>query len=284
MSIATKCMVVDLSMGMWEGRKLDRAASDRVNTVAKAKAGTARVTKRIIPDDAFDALVTARNALKAHFRNHTLPWKKNGEALLMRNMFDRFMDQYGLLEKNFNDAADEFVYKFYPPARESAAFNMGDLFNPDDYPAPDTLRHRFYVTLNYEPVPIADDFRVQLDEAQVEAIKAQMEETLNQRLSNAMKDVWLRLIKVLEHYIEKTSDPKAVFRDSTVKNIIDLVDTLPGLNVVGDPNLRSIRRRLAETLYQVEPEALRTDADARAQAAKDAQDILDDMRGFLASV
>ena len=52
MSLATKCMLVDVSIGMWEGRKLDKLASEKTTTEANAKAGTARVTKRIVPDEA----------------------------------------------------------------------------------------------------------------------------------------------------------------------------------------------------------------------------------------
>jgi len=284
MSLATKAMIIDVSLGMWEGFKLDKTVSERVNSEARAKAGTVRATKRIVPAEIFKSLITARNAIKALVEAHTLPWKDNGERILMRNMFTRFVEQYGTLEKNFVAAADEFCDRLYPAARERAAFNdtgMGALFNPDDYPAPDTLRHKFYVTLRYEPIPEAADFRVQLDEAHVDAIKKQMEETMNERLGVAMKDVWLRLITVIQHYADKMADTKAIFRDSTVNNMIELVDTLPGLNIMGDPNLKAIRRRLAETLYQVDPDTLRKDDTARAQAAADAQAILEDMKGFL---
>lgn len=287
MSLSSRCLIIDLSLGMWEGFKLDKIASEETNLQARAKAGTARVTKRIVPSETFKRLITARNALKAHVEAHSLPWKDNGERILMRNMFERFIERFGVLEKEFVEAADEFCDKLYPESRERAAFNdtgMGRLFNPDDYPAPDTLRHRFYVTLKFEPLPDSDDFRVKLDQVHVDAIKKQMDDTLNQRLTAAMKDVWMRLVTIIQHYADKMADENAIFRDSTVNNMIELVDTLPGLNVLGDPNMKSIRRRLAETLYQVDPDTLRKDTAVRAQAAKDAQDILDDMRGFIDAV
>jgi hypothetical protein len=277
-------MIVCVSIGMWEGRKLDKLASEEITKRKGAKEGTASVTKRILPDEAFKAIVTARNAIKAHVESHALPWKDKGDRILMRNMYARFIEQYAILEKNFNDAVHEFVHDIYPPAREKAAFNIGEFFNPEDYPHPDDIARRFYVKLTIEPVPEADDFRVALDAAEVEHIKKELEESINQRLTVAMKDVYVRLMDVIQHYADKMRDPKAIFRDSTVQNLIDLVDTLPGLNITGDPNLKAIRRRLAETLYQIEPDTLRKDDAERASAAQEAQDILADMRGLIGAI
>jgi hypothetical protein len=284
MSLATRCMIICVSIGMWEGRKLDKGASSKANRDAGAKDGTARVTKRIVSDKAFSEIVTARNAIKAHVETHALPWKDKGDRILMRNMYERFIEQYATLEANFNDAATNFVTNIYPPERESAAFDMGEFFNPDDYPPPDELKRRFYVRLTIEPVPEANDFRVALDQSTIDHIKAQLEESINQRLVVAMKDVYVRIMDVIKHYVDKMSDPKAIFRDSTVQNLVDLVDLLPGLNVTGDVNLRSIRLRLANNLYQIDPDDLRKDEATRAAAAQEAQDILDDMRGFMGAM
>lgn len=281
MGIADKCMIVNLSIGCWEGRKLDKKASARVTAEAHAGGDVARVNKLLIAKETFADLFSARNALRTHVVIHTLPWRDDGQRILMRNMYPVFMGKYGELERAFQDAAYQFIHHKYPGARDQASFRMGELFDPADYPAPGELEPKFYVNLEIDGITEPNDFRVNVGDEEVERIRSQMESNIQARISTAMKDVWLRLIEVLEHYVAKMADKEAIFRDTTVTNMVDLINIMPGLNITGDPNLKAIRQRLMETIYGYEPSDLRKSEETRAQAASEAQAIIDDMKGFM---
>lgn len=281
MSLSTKCMVVDLHLSRWSGYKTDQKASNQLIKEANAKAGSAVVSKRIVPKEAFADIVTACNALRAHMTKHTLPWSDNGARIMTRNIFEIFMSGYGELERQYNDAVKEFIDIKYPQARDQASFRLGDLFVESDYPSADELRKKFQVDLDIDGITEPEDFRVALPEAELNKLKASMEESINRRLGSAMEDVWLRIAELLEHYIEKIGDSEAIFRDSTVNNLVDLMNILPGLNVTSDPKLKEIRQRIMATIGAYEPNDLRKGKELRAAAAKTAREIRESMNEHL---
>jgi len=266
-------MLINLSMSRWSGTKVDPKASRKLAQDANAQDGSAIVSKRLMPKEAFADITTAWNALRAHRDKHSAPWSDKGPRIMTRNIFDLFMSGYSELERQYNDAVEEFVTVKYPPVRDKAAFRMGDLFDERDYPTPDKLREKFGVNLDIDGITEPNDFRVALPEQELAKVRADMEESIQRRLGVAMQDVWLRIVKLLEHYIEKMDDKDAIFRDSTVTNLVELMNILPGLNIVGDPKLRDIRKRIMDTIGSYQPDDLRKGADLRAAAAKEARAI-----------
>jgi hypothetical protein len=266
-------MIVDVRMSRWNGYKTDPKASSKLTREANAQAGSAIVSKRVVPKEALADVTTAYNALKAHRDHHTLPWSDKGPRIMTRNIFEIFMSGFGELERNFNAAVEEFITVKYPPVRDQAAFRLGDLFNDNDYPPPEELRKKFRVDLDIDGITEPEDFRIALPEKELNQLKQTMEESINRRLGDAMQDVWLRIAELLEHYIEKMDDDEAIFRDSTVNNLVDLMNILPGLNVTGDPKLKAIRQRIMNTIGSYQPDDLRKGGDLRAAAAKEAREI-----------
>jgi hypothetical protein len=273
MGLAQKAMLVDLHVSRWSGFKIDSKASRQLIKDANAENGSATVSKRIVPKEAFADIVTVCNALRAHMAKHSLPWSDNGQRIMTRNIFALFMQGYNELERNFNAAVKEFIEVKYPLVRDKVAFRMGDLFVEKDYPTVDELREKFRVDLDIDGITEPDDFRVALPEQQLNKLKASLEDSINRRLSSAMHDVYVRIAALLEHYIEKMADPEAIFRDSTVNNLVELMNILPGLNITNSPDLRTIRQRVMNTIGSYQPNDLRKDANLRAAAAQEAREI-----------
>ena len=273
MGLSQKCMLVDLHLSRWSGYKTDQKASRQLIHDAGATDGSAIVSKRLVPKEAFAYIVTAHNALRAHMAKHTLPWADNGQRIMTRNIFEMFMSGYGELERQTNAAVKEFIEVRYPRARDQAAFRMGALFVEADYPTVDELRAKFRVDLDIDGITEPEDFRVALPEQELTRLKADMEASIARRLGDAMQDVWLRIAALLEHYIEKIGDAEAIFRDSTVNNLVELMNILPGLNITGDSKLKEIRQRIMATIGSYEPDDLRKGKELREMAAKKAREI-----------
>lgn len=282
MGLASKCMIIDVRISKWNGYKTDPKASRKLTDDANAEAGSAIVSKRVIPKEAFTEITTAYNALKAHRDKHTLPWSDKGPRIMTRNIYELFMSGYGELKREFDAAVDEFITVKYPPLRDKAAFRLGDLFNERDYPPPEELREKFRVDLDVDGITEPEDFRVALPEKELVQVKAAMEESLVRRLTAAMTDVWLQIARLLTHYIEKMSDPEEIFRDSTVNNLVELMNILPGLNIASNPKLREIRQRIMTTIGSYAPDDLRKNANLRATAAKEAKIILEEIEKYAA--
>jgi predicted DNA-binding transcriptional regulator YafY len=74
-----------------------------------------------------------------------------------------------------------------------------------------------------------------------------------------------------------------VFRDSTVRNLEEIVDLLPGLNLLDDPDLEAMRLDVKARLAGYDPKDLRKDTAVRAEAAREANEIMERMAGFMSA-
>ena len=73
----------------------------------------------------------------------------------------------------------------------------------------------------------------------------------------------------------------AVFRDTTVDNLHELVDMIPGLNVLDDPHIEQMRQDIIAKLGGHTAADIRKDPELREELAGDAKQILDQMQGFM---
>lgn len=280
MSISTECMVVNLQIHMWSGQRLDRDASRRVTEDAGADADAARVNKHLVPKAAIKPVQQAATALRAHFYDNTLPWKDSGDRILTRRRYTAFVEGHEDLVRKFHETRDIFLTKDYLSARERAAFRMGDLFNPDDYPSVDRLRHKFQVHLDIDTVTEGKDFRVAI--ANAGDLQAEIERKKVDRLSKAMTHMWSRLADTLGHFADKMASD-GIFRDTTVTNLEELVAIIPDMNLLDDPDLEAIRQEIAAKLVGYDPKDLRKKPEVRSEAATEAARIMAQMRGYMSA-
>lgn len=280
MSISTECMIVNLQIGLWMGYRLDKSASLMLTTQAHAESDAARVNKHLVPKQALKPVISAANAIRTHFYDKTLPWKDNGDRVLTRKMYTKFIQRHEELVSQFNDTVEKFLAIDYGAARERAAFRMGELFDPNDYPSVFELQRRFYVNLDVDAVTEAGDFRVEMDDKHLAVLRKNIEQATHARLGRAMQDVWARLAETLSHFADKMSTDE-IFRDSTVRNLEEIVELLPEMNILNDANLEKIRQDIANNLVGYEPKDLRKNEEVRSMAASEAKRIMDNMRGFM---
>jgi hypothetical protein len=281
-SLTERAMVMNLSISLWQGYRLDKEASRKVTEGAGAKADAARVNKHLVSKEALAPVVTAAGAVRSHFYENTLPWRDNGDRLMTRKLYMPFIQTHEALKAEFDAAVDKFLADDYPEAREQASFRMGDLFKADDYPTASELRYRFRIALEIDAITTANDFRVQIDDDHVAKVRDSMAQAAEQRVQMAMQDVWRRLAETVGYFAERMADPKAVFRDSTVDNVAELIDLIPGLNVLDDPRIEEIRAMVATKLVKgVDAKSIRKNPDVREELAGEAKEIVDKMAGFM---
>jgi hypothetical protein len=283
-SIATKLMIVNVSISVWEGRRLDRAVTRKTIVDNNVNDDDAlRVNKLLIGKESFKEVHAQSSAIRALLYARTLPWKDNGDRALMRQGYMDFVSDFHALEVDWHAAVDNFVRVRYPAEVAKASFRLADAYNPDDYPHQDELRSKFKLTLGIDAVAEAGDFRVKLDDDIVSDIQAQIAEATEQRVHSAMRDVWGRIETLVKHFAERTAPDTQRFYDTTVTNLRDLMGLMPSLNLLGDPDLKAIQQRINDTLCAYEPQDLRKDLKLRASAKADAENIIEQMSGFMAA-
>jgi hypothetical protein len=168
-----------------------------------------------------------------------------------------------------------------------ARIKLNGMFNPADYPTEAQLRAKFGFRWKVRPIPEASDFRVHLRDAEVTAIRAEIEGEQRVIVDAAMRSVWERMRDVVKSMADRLKaynpeNPAAhPFRDSLVSNIAELLEVLPALNLTNDPNINRFTVEMRE-LVNHNAQALRDSARIREDIGGRAQTILDQMAQFVA--
>jgi hypothetical protein len=103
---------------------------------------------------------------------------------------------------------------------------------------------------------------------------------MKERLGKAMQSVWTRLSDTLGHFAERMASD-GIFKETTVKNLEEIVEILPELNVLNDPNLDKIAKEIRAAIVGYDAKDLRKNPEVRSIAASEAKRIMDDMKGFM---
>ena len=266
--------------------------SAEVDATKSTKTRAGNYNKNLLAGTGFLDTITkyAANARAWHL-SQTLPWSDNGLRLLPMSNFMDYKAQLGVLENNYMALVDKFVVA-YPNLVSAAAFQLGDLFDRAEYPDAEKVKNKFKIAYNFLPVPMAGDFRVDINEDAKSEIMKSCEDAYNERLNNAMRDAWNRLHDCLTRMSDRlqydevmvvSDDPitrretvlkPRIFRDSLIENAMELTTLLKHFNLTNDTNLEEARRSLADAIQNHDAESLRQNFHAREVVKQKVDNIL----------
>lgn len=273
--LENSAMLIDLTINMWTGRKMDKQISAEIDIAKNTKTQAGNYHKKLLAGTkSLDNLASMANAIRQWHYKNTLPWSDSGSRLLpMANFFD-YKQQLSQLEQDFNNEVDNFLTA-YPTLVQAAAFQLGNLFNNDEYPDVDKLRNRFRFSYAFMPLPSAGDFRVDMEEQYRRELQEQYEKFYQTRINDAMRDAWDRLHECLERIsMRLDGEEKQVFRDTLVTNAVEMCDMLTKLNITNDPKLEQARKKLESALIGVTADDLRKDKSLRKDTKARVDEIL----------
>lgn len=276
--IATSAMLSELSISCWTGRKLDRKVSEEVDAVKNTKGRAGNYHKHLLAGSpALDNVTKYAAGVRLWHNKRTLPWSDSGSRLITMAGFVDYKQQLTEHERNFNALVAAFVAA-YPTLISAAAFQLGELFNRDEYPEADEIAKKFRFSYTFSPVPTAGDFRVDINEEAKRELVSQYESHFNSRLEGAMRDAWSRLHDCLTHMSERLSanedGTRKIFHSTLLTNAQELVDLLSHLNITKDDRLESARKALSETLLRTDLSTLKESDEARESTKNKVDEIL----------
>lgn len=288
--LASRAMIVSLTISQWSGRRLDRQITDEVNQQHNAASDAGRYNKLLLPKEALAPIVSVVGETRADFLKRTLPWMDNGSRIMASDGYLNHMSWIRSQTSKFERAVNDFI-RAYPGHVQEAQTRLKSMFKPEDYPDTDELRRKFQVECKVLPVPTSEDFRVDMSDVQAQRIREDIERQVADATGDAVRDVYQRIANVTGRMVERLNGYKppgrrgdraeGVFRDSLVENVRDLIGILPALNIVGDAELAAMVDKL-KPLAEHNASVLRDDPALRKSVATEAQAILDSVSGFLA--
>ncbi len=285
--IQNNAILVDLNISAWTGRKLDKKVSGEIDASKNTKTKAGNYHKHLLAGTAkLDEVQKIVSAVRVWHYEQTLPWSDAGSRLLPMKNFFTYKQELAAFEQKFKQVVGELIAD-YPQLVSAAAFQLGALFNRNDYPEIETLASKFNLGYSFMPVPTANDFRISTTDEALKELQEQANAHVNKRMEDAMKEIWDRMHTTLTHLSTKLADsavPRVkkdgtevhaqVFRDSLVGNAVELCGLLTRLNVTDDPKLEQARLTLEKVIAGVTPDRLREDDIKREEVKAKVDEIL----------
>lgn len=277
--IATSSMLVELNISCWTARKLDKKVSEEVDAAKNTKVKAGNYHKHLLAGNPHLEAVN-KYAAKVRLWNtkQTIPWSDSGGRIVtMENLFNGgYKSQLDDHKTEFERLADNFI-QVYPTLISAAAFQLGDLFDRDEYPEPEAVAKKFRFQYTLMPLPTSGDFRIDIGEQVKNELMQHYEAHFNERLNVAMRDVWGRLHECLSHMSERLASDeegnRKVFHGTLLTNAREMVGLLRRLNVTNDPKLEEARRDLENALTNADTESIK-DSDYVRETVKNKVDAI----------
>jgi hypothetical protein len=237
------------------------------------EATAGRWIKELLPGaEEFIAVRKKYNELRTWFYYNTLPWEDRGARLRSTKDIEKFIAKLNKKVLLYHECRDEFIPK-YPQLIYKARERLGDSWKAEDYPHPSTVVTKFWAEVGYFTIPKIEDLRLNMSADQQKVIEDQIRESSKAMFERAMTDCWSRLHKTVSHMASRLGDPKAIIRDSVVGNIQELVNILPELNIMDDPDLEEMREEVERKLTLKDPEEIRGSDKIRNRLAVEAKQL-----------
>jgi hypothetical protein len=267
--VARSAMMVDLNIAIYSGRKQDKSTQAEVtNAKGSGSKKAASVYKNLFAEcKELDAITKFQARARAEHYKLTLPWNDQGARLLPTAALLDYQKTMKRYQDEFNRLVDAFLDK-YDTLVAGAAFQLGTLFDRNEYPSRGKVAQRFRMETSFTPLPTGGDFRLDIESDVQRQLIAQYEEKLDAQLAAATQDSWTRLYNAISKLSDRLTvdedGKKRTFHDTTVTNAVELCDLLHVMNVTNDPALTKASRQLAEVLSGVTPKELREEDSTRA--------------------
>ena len=156
----------------------------------------------------------------------------------------------------------------YPKWIDLAKIMHGSTFDPADYPEWQQVRSRLFgFNIAHVPVPHPQHFNPDMQKL----YGAGLEILTEKKLADGIADAWKRLVAPVQAMAEKLSSPDAVFRDTLVENVKDMLKLVPDVNITNDPDLKQAADAIAVQLANLNPDTLRDNKVERQAVAEKAK-------------
>lgn len=283
-NLSSASMLVDFTASVYTARKKDVSASKELEVAKRADPNVANVHKKLLGNcpelEAIQKFVG--NTRNAHY-SMTLPWSDMGMRLLPTSTFFKYKQRMTEAEQEFERLVNNF-FNIYEDAVVNAQTLLGDLYNPDNYPPLDVLRHKFGWRLNFVPLPTSGDFRVEMEQEQAKSLAEEYDKHYSAMFGKAIESLMQELVSYLARLSDrldyKDHEDKKTFRDTVVSNITNMLEDLLVPLADKDERLLTLTRQLMDTFEGISPDALREDGVLRQNTKQSVDDAINSIKSL----
>jgi len=291
MSIKNHALLVSLSVSKPQMTKKDEKATVSAE-VANNAYGAGQYRKDLYPKALVQPIMSVESSARAYIESTTYMWTR-GEYLLPTAKFMEFSERIGKFQLEFDQCVTAFLNN-WSNVMQQAQQRQGDLFDPSAYPDLTDLKSDFRFRVMYRPVTDVQDFRVAMQDDEMDTLRAEVEQATKEAMDNMLRAPLERLKDVVQklHDVTNKTDRETVnkktgatevrppiFRDSVCENIMEEISLLQAFADILPDNIND----LAKTIVDVtpHPQQLRDNPDKRKEVSVQTAALLDSINSML---
>ena len=284
LSKAAMLVSVNIVNGGLLGERKDYDATELVQNTYDVADKRAKASKYLIDrkHKKVKAVVAAAQRVREVVYKFTNPWgdDKGSSRLLVAKLEPALRAHLDKAIKELEATWKDYV-RVYPQLILDSKIDLGKLFDPSQYPAPDKIMSLFKVNVRYWPFPDSGNFVADISEDAAKTAKKEIEDEIEQRLLHATydmvdraKDVVSTLLDRLEGFKkkDKISGAKS-FRDSLLSNIETTANLIENMNITDNHEIKKVVKDL-NRLLEYSAYSLRNYEDARKNTISVGQQVL----------
>ena len=279
--LTNKAVLMSLNIGHWAANAKDTEVSKEVATSKKlANSKMARVWKSLIEKNPYyDAIISAEKKARRFHAINTFAWVQDGSRILPTANFGPYNEFMRATKAEWEKAVEAFILHF-PEIQEAAKTALNSIYRDQDYPSAKALRAKFHFSTLCTPLPSGAMFEADIDPAEADRIRADIESQVQKVFKAANTELWERLYTQIHKIQEQLTSPKGI-REQSVKSVREMLSLLDRLNVTGDARLEKLRAEAEARLGVLSANDLNKDKVARATLVADTARIGSAMADFM---
>ena len=270
--VRQRAVMATLNIRVWTGKITDKAESVKVCASNKAEPKVAKVLKDCLSKDQLREVNTIAKEIRELYDSNTLNSMIHGMRILPASKVMDIGAAAISANEKMKDAVKRTLQEPWSEILDSRRTAMQGLFHEEDYPTVDELPGRFGVTLSIFEIPAADSFAVQLAGDAAAMVSDQLTKSNAAMLESMALETCARLAKPLDSLIDKLThyekgDNGKLQRRihaNMLPNLLGVLDSLEGLNVLGNADLDALLTRIRRDLKDVETDVLKVSEAARS--------------------
>ncbi|CAB5219984.1 hypothetical protein UFOVP232_18 [uncultured Caudovirales phage] len=291
MSIKDHALLVRLSVNKPQMTMKDEKATRDAENANNAH-GAGQFRKDLYPKALIQPIAQVESSARSYIDKMTYPWTR-GEDLLPTAKFMEFTERMGKYQLEFDQCVTAFLNN-WSNVMVKAQQDQGDLFDANVYPDLTDMKNEFRFRVLYRPVTDSTDFRVQMQEEEMDELRASVEAATKESLNTFMREPLERLKKVVTKLQEVTArtdrvvvDKKTgvtdvrppIFRDSVCENIAEEISLLHDFAEILPDDIIAMARTVMEVTPH--PQQLRDNPDKRKEVNVQTTALLDSINAML---
>jgi hypothetical protein len=229
-------------------------------------------------DDSLAAIQKLAGLIRTYHLGMTSPWNDNGDRLLTTSQFFDYKAEMARLEGNYWDLVKDFIAG-YNTRISAAAFQLGSLFDREEYPDVERVIEKFGFRINYAPLPESGDWRVDINNEGLNDLKNSYEALYEANIEKVSADAYDRLYKLLTKLSFGLRTDENGKQGKIYSSVLDSAKELCGLlthfNIKNDTRLESMRLQLEDNIMGLDAKDIVKSDFVRVTLKREVDSILD---------